>query len=379
MRQVYLTAVGVVSPFGASAEQLWDGLLRGGSLVQPCPELPTGARAARVPDTALAGIDHRDRTLAMVHEAAEQIMLHPAWARVVPRRLGVCVGTTQGTIQTWTQHQQQMAQDPSFRPSSPSLAEPAFQLARLMGATGPVLCPSMACATSTAAIGMGVDLIRRGVCDDVVAGGVDALSPFVHAGFASLKALDPLGPRPFDRDRAGLGLGEGAALVLLQSGAQGQGVEVAGWGVSADANHLTGPDPTGSGVARAIDCALSDASTPADEVGFVSAHGTGTQYNDLMEGKALSRVFGQRVEALPVNSIKGAIGHAMAAAGGMEAVLCQMVLERSLIPPTANLVHQDPDICLDVVYGRARQVQVRCAVSTSSGFGGINAALVFRR
>jgi 3-oxoacyl-(acyl-carrier-protein) synthase len=315
----------------------------------------------------------------MVHEAAQQIMQHPAWARVMPQRLGVCVGTTQGTIQTWTHHQEQMDLDPSFRPSPPSLADPAFYLARLMGATGPVLCPSMACATSTAAIGMGLDLIRRGVCDAVVAGGVDALSPFVYAGFASLKALDPSGPRPFDRDRAGLGLGEGAALVLLQHGASEQSVKVAGWGVSADANHVTGPDPTGSGVARAIDCALSDASVPADEVAFVSAHGTGTQYNDLMEAKALSKVFDQRVETLPVNSVKGAIGHTLAAAGGMEAVLCGMVLERDLIPPTTSLVHQDPEICLDVVLGNARRGQVRCAVSTSSGFGGINAALVFRR
>jgi 3-oxoacyl-(acyl-carrier-protein) synthase len=256
------------------------------------------------------------------------------------------------------------------------------ELARLLEAGGPVVCPSMACASGTAAIGIGLEWIRSGACDAVVAGGVDVLSGLVHAGFACLKALDPVRPRPFDRDRAGLGIGEGAALVLLQRGLPDlitEAPRVTGWAQSADAVHLTGPDATGSGLARAIGQALEEAGLRPEQVDFVSAHGTATEYNDLMEGKALRQVFGDRVDRLPVNSIKGAIGHTMAAAGAIEAVLCTSVLEHGLIPPTANLEHQDPEIPLNVVQGRALEAPVQRAVTTSSGFGGINAALVIER
>jgi dodecanoy-ACP synthase len=374
----------VVSAFGRGAEALWQGLLSGRSRVAVCPELgtaPDGAPllAARVPDDALGHPTAEARTDALIAAAAQELTESPAWCTVDPARLGVCLGTTQGPIGRWTRDQQALADgevDGAAAPQPPSLAAPTFNLARALGARGPVVCPSMACATSTAALGLGLDWIRAGACDAVVAGGVDALSDLVHAGFSSLKALDPGRPRPFDQDRAGLGVGEGAALLLLQRGAGGV-ARLSGWGQSADANHLTGPDPEGAGVVRAVRRALDDAGIAPEAVDFVSAHGTATGFNDLMEGKALCEVFGQR--AVPVNSIKGAIGHTMAAAGAIEAVLCTLVLERGQIPATTGLSRLDPEIAADVVQGSAREALVRVAVSTNSGFGGINAAIVLER
>lgn len=382
MRRVLLTARAVTCALGASANALWEGLLAGETAVRPCPVLGPHAWAARVPDEMLGPSADlgRDRTLSLVEAAARQIVESPAWASVVPRRLAVCLGTTQGTVQTWEHHQELMSREPSHVPPAPGLLDPLADLARRLGASGPFASPSLACASGTAAIGLGLAWIRRGACDAAVAGGVDALSPMVHAGFSALRALDPGASRPFDRERAGLALGEGAGLVLLQAedARPSGGVEVAGWGLSTDAHHLTGPDPTGAGLARAIRAALEDAGAQPEEVDFVSAHGTGTPYNDLMEAKALALVFGERAATLPVNSIKGAIGHTMAAAGAIEAALCALVLEHGVVPPTAGLSHLDPDILLDVVAGAPRRGQFRTALSTSSGFGGINAALVFR-
>lgn len=372
-----LTATGAVTALGADVRALWDGLLDGASRVAPTPEFLDGsAPVARVP---LAPSATEDRTDALLRLAANQLQESPAWHRAAadPRRVGLCVGTTQGPVHSWQQGQHRLGLE---RPALPDLAAPIHRLARHLGLGGPVACPSMACASGTAAIGLALDWLREGACDAVVAGGVDALSDFVYHGFLGLRALDPERPRPFDARRAGLGLGEGAGLVLLErlDPPQRGTIRVAGRGLSADANHLTGPDPTGSGVARAINAALADAGCAAEAVDFVNAHGTATVFNDLMEAKALERVLGQRLGRVPVNSIKGAIGHTMGAAGALEAVLCAQVLRHGRIPPTAGLEQQDPAIELDVVQGAPRDGDYRCVVTTSSGFGGINAALVLQ-
>ena len=239
----------------------------------------------------------------------------------------------------------------------------------------------MACASGTAAVALGAHWIRSGLCRAVVAGGVDAYSAFVHRGFAALKALDPVRARPFDRDRAGLTMGEAAALVLLRAeqDAPPDAPRVSGWGTAADANHLTGPDPEGGGVARAVTAALNMAGLSPDAVDYVSAHGTGTRYNDRMEGQALVKVFGDRAAALPVDAIKGAIGHTMAAAGAVEIVHSLQNIKNSLIPISCGLSQLDPEIPLDLVFGQHREAGLGCALSTSSGFGGFNAAVVLQR
>ena len=247
------------------------------------------------------------------------------------------------------------------------------------------MVPSLACCSGTAALGCGLDLLRDGAADVVLAGGVDALSDFVIAGFQALRALAPTAARPFDAERRGLSLGEGAAFLVLERAedARGRGAAalalLSGFGLSDDANHMTGPDPRGAGAARAMRAALADAGrTPAD-VDFVNLHGTGTSFNDLMEHHALHDLLGARATAVPVNSIKGAIGHTLGAAGAFEGLLCARVVRTGLVPPTVGLVNRDPAIALDVVAGAARRVPVRVALSTTSGFGGLNAALVVER
>jgi 3-oxoacyl-[acyl-carrier-protein] synthase II len=226
---------------------------------------------------------------------------------------------------------------------------------------------------------MAADWIAGGSCDAVLAGGVDAVSELVYAGFSSLRALAPDGPpRPFDAARSGLGIGEGAALLLLERQAPGGALQVAGRGLSSDANHLTGPDPTGDGVVRAARAALATAGLTSADLDGISAHGTATVYNDLMEGQAFATLLGERAAEVPVGSIKGAIGHTMAAAGAIEAVLCTLILARQGIPPTTGLEQQDPDIRIKVVGARGLSGRFRTLLSTSSGFGGVNAALIFR-
>jgi 3-oxoacyl-[acyl-carrier-protein] synthase II len=375
---VWLTARGVICAHGLGEEALWSGLLAGETRIGPCAALD-GRRGAAVPDELLAALPEPDRATAMAAEAARQLLRSPALAGIDRRRLGVCVGTTQGAVWTWEEHQRRRAADPTHRPPPPTLADPTLAVARLLDAAGPVQTLSMACVSGTAAIGIAAGWIRSGICDAAVAGGVDALSCFVHDGFYQLRAMDPDQPRPFDRDRHGLGVGEGAALVLLEAAPREGALRLAGCGLSSDAHHLTGPDPTGAGLARAIDACLADGGLRPEAIDIVNAHGTATLFNDLMESKALALALGAHARSAPVDSIKGSIGHTMGAAGAIEAVLCALALERGCLPATVGLSVLDPAIELDVVSGEARRGAWRCALSTSAGFGGINAALALQR
>jgi 3-oxoacyl-(acyl-carrier-protein) synthase len=215
----------------------------------------------------------------------------------------------------------------------------------------------------------------------MIAGGGDALSEFAFSGFSSLGALTKDVVRPFDKDRSGLALGEGAAFLVLEKmtnarrrRARVYGV-VKGYASNADANHMTGPDREGKGLANAITRALKEAGLA--RVDYISAHGTGTPYNDLMETLAIKRAFGR--SDIPVSSIKSMIGHSFGAAGAIEAVTCVKAMDASFVPPTVNLEKDDPKCDLDYVKDNARQVAVESAVSLSAGFGGQNAALVFAK
>ena len=231
---------------------------------------------------------------------------------------------------------------------------------------------------------MALEWIRAGTCDAVLCGGVDAISEFVLSGFHSLRAHAKEPCRPFDGDRSGLNLGEGAAFLLVEAAeharARGQRIRayLDGYGLSCDANHMTGPDRQGRGAARAMVAALHDAQLQPAAVDFVSAHGTATAFNDLMEARALAVVLGAGSAATPVNSIKGTLGHTLGAAGAIEAVMAVRALEAQLIPPTAGHRERDPEIALDIVSGAARPARLATVLSTSSGFGGVNAALVLR-
>jgi 3-oxoacyl-[acyl-carrier-protein] synthase II len=339
-----ITGLGACSPFGRGVDAFWQAALAGSCAIR--------GSTAYVP----GGVD--------VVAAAREALAQAGLSEATRRETALVLGTTTGGMAHWLADQP----GPEFAYHGPAAA-----LARELGLGGPLLVPSVACASGTAAIGLGLDLIRSGRAPAVLCGGADRLTDFIVRGFASLRALDPDGPaRPFDRCRAGLSLGEGAAFLVLEPGGRPL-ARVAGFGMAADAVHMTAPDREGRGAARAIAAALADAGLEARAVELVSAHGTGTPFNDAMEARALARA---GVAHAPVQGIKGAIGHTLGAAGAIEAILCVRALESGLVPPTVGLEEPDPALELDVVHGQPRAVQPRVALSTSSGFGGMNAAVL---
>jgi len=242
-----------------------------------------------------------------------------------------------------------------------------------------VITVSTACASGATALAVGADLLRAGEADAVVAGGYDALCRFVLRGFDALRSLTRDEIRPFDRRRSGLLLGEAGALGLLVRERDARGPRLGtllGYGSASDGFHIAAPQPEGRGLERAIRAALADARVSAGDIDLVSAHGTATPLNDRIETAALKRALGRRAHEVPVNSIKGSLGHTMGAAAALEAFMCLLSAQRGLIPPTLHLEEPDPECDLDYVPGRARPAQPRLMLSTSMGFGGCNGALV---
>jgi len=377
----------VVSPLGSGLTAFWDGLMAGRSAVAPIRRFAADdldpAAAAEV-DAATADADRVGVfALRAAAEALESAALPPG--TVDPTRLGVALGTTLGGMEifeAWDAAAAASVAPPPQLARVPYFA-PAARLAETIGACGPVMTTQLACASGTAAVALAAEWVRAGRADVVLAGGSDLLCRFVVAGFNCLRATAEEA-RPFDRRRRGLVLGEGAAVVIVEEAGhavrRGAPVRarVLGAGAAADAVHMTAPDREGGGVQRAVLAALADAGLAPSAVDFVSAHGTGTPFNDAMEAAALVRVFGERTAA--VNSIKGAIGHTLGAAGAFEAVLCTEVLGRGVVPATVGLDEIDPACAgLDLVHGEARQREVHVALSTSSGFAGANAVLVLGR
>ena len=386
--RVVVTGMGARTAFGRGVEAFWEGALSGRSAIRPVTRFDTGrfhARHAALVDALdERGDEGMERETLFARDAAEEALTAPA-ARPPfgGARSGIAVGTTlagNGPLTEWLASRTAGAE----RLSRGETGALARDLAIRHGAGGPVSTVSVACASGAAALGLGAEWIRSGDADLVLAGGADAISPFVFSGFDALRALSPTAARPFDALRDGLTLGEGAGFLLLEEEehARRRGAVIlarlSGYGSASDAQHMTRPDPEGRGLVRAIETALLRAGRAASDVGFVSAHGTGTTFNDAMEEAALAHVLGALARTVPVNGIKGAIGHTLGAAGALEAILSVLVLERQLVPPTAGHAASRADSPLTVVSGRrlvpARPVTV--ALSTTAAFGGINAALV---
>ncbi|MGH7228034.1 MAG: beta-ketoacyl-ACP synthase II, partial [Nitrospiraceae bacterium] len=265
------------------------------------------------------------------------------------------------------------------------------QAAIRLGAKGPNSCAVTACATGNNCIGDAFRIIQRGEADVMLAGGTEAaLTPLCVAGFAAARALsrrnnDPArASRPFDKDRDGFVLGEGAGVLVLEEleTARRRGAriycEVVGYAMNSDAYHITAPPDSGEGAVRCMELAIKDAGVSKDEIGYINAHATSTMA-DAIETQAIKKVFGERAYQIPISSTKSMTGHLLGAAGGVEAVFSILAMHRGVVPPTINLEHPDPDCDLDYVPGRSREATVRVALSNSFGFGGVNACLLFKR
>lgn len=397
MRGVAITGIGLVSALGSGVEAHLSALRSGRTGLAPLTlfELPgmsvaPAGQVARhcLPDEPGLG-NGRSLNLALV-AAREALATAPDPRSAVGGGGLLAVGTTTGGIyeseQHYLKHRGAVGREDRALLRHHAAGTVADGLALALGLSGERQTFSTACSSSANAIGFGAARVAHGAPWALV-GGVDSLSRLTYCGFHSLKLLSEAPCRPFDLERRGLSLGEAAAFLLLEptERAQARGVtlwgEVAGWGCTADAHHITSPHPEGLGALAAMRAALSDAGLRPSEIDYVNAHGTATPANDLAEGRALSALF----DGLPpnerpwVSSTKGATGHTLGAAGALEAAFCMLALSAGFAPPTVGLRHPDPAFPLRHVPIQGAHAELRVALSNSFGFGGNNAALVLTR
>jgi len=406
--RVLVTGVGVVSPIGNEAEEFWTHLIAGKSGAGPITRFDASKFETRfaceVKNFSLDGLLDRkdarrmDRFTQFAVVASREAMQNANLdlERENLDRIGVVMGSGIGGMETFeSQHAILIERGPSrvspfFIPMMISDMA-AGQVSIQFGLRGPNFCTVSACASGAHAIGEALRLLRAGDADVIVAGGTEAtITPMALAGFCSSRALstrndDPQrASRPFDQDRDGFVMGEGAGVLVLESEdhARRRGApilcELAGYGASADAYHLTAPSEDGSGAARAMARALKDAGMATEEVNYINAHGTSTPAGDPVEVRAVKTVFDGHARRLMMSSTKSMTGHLLGAAGGLEAVVTALAISRGVVPPTINLERPDPQCDLDFVPSQARKHPVKAALSNSFGFGGHNVTLAMR-
>ncbi len=407
-RRVVVTGLGLVTPLGTGTEKTWKAICAGqsgiGRITRFDPAGYDAQIAGEVKDFDPAQFIEKKEIKKMdsfIHYAvgASQLAVDDAGLKVTSdesTRVGVYIGSGIGGLGS-IEHYHQVLRD-----KGPGRVSPFFipmtiinlasgQVAIRLGAKGPNSCAVTACATGNHCIGDAYRLIQRGDADVMVAGGAEAaITPLGVAGFASAKALSfrndapEKASRPFDQDRDGFVLGEGAGVIVLEEieHARRRGArtyaEVIGYAMNSDAYHITAPPDEGEGAVRCMELAIKDAGVAKSDVGYINAHGTSTMA-DAIETKAIKQVFGDYAYRLPVSSTKSMTGHLLGAAGGIEAVFSILALHHGVLPPTINLDRPDPACDLDYVANTARQAVLNVALSNSFGFGGVNACLLFRR
>ncbi len=401
---IAVTGLGLVTPIGSGHETVWPGLLAGRSGFRPVSSFDTSRHSAHlgaeVPDFDPTAWVRRLRVDSMGRAsqlaiAAARLALADAGVDLAPmplersERVGVAFGTTSGEPLE-IEHLDNLMLGDRLGELGGELAGRypchliAANVASELGFAGPNQMIPTACAAGNYAIAHAVDLLRAGRADLMIAGGADAFSRITYTGFAKLGAIAPDVVRPFAKGRKGMIPGEGAGVIVLEPTeraiARGARIyaEIAGYGLSCDAHHMTAAHPEGDGPARAMERALAAGGLSAEEVSYVSAHGTGTPTNDKLETLAVHRVFG-RGSRVPISSIKSMIGHTMGAASAIEAAVCALAIHEGWIPPTMNFEESDPECDLDCVPNQARQIPVSVAMNNAYAFGGNNASVIFRR
>jgi len=362
----------MITAYGQGQDVCWDGIMSGRTAVSDIGRFRTAAfqsgSAAIVDGLEYLGND------SLVLQMFKKIFDQPS--DIIPKDSALILASTKGEIDLLEKNLLTGEGDAA----GCNLNELLHKVSALAGVTGGSMVVSAACASATAALARASAMIRHGHKDCVLVVACDSVTEFVYSGFSSLMALDKFPARPFDRSRSGLSLGEAAGYALLMSASraakEGRKVlgEVKGWGLSDDANHMTGPSRTGEGLALAITKAMRTAGAADNDIGFISAHGTGTLYNDAMEMKSFKSVF--KMDRKPVYSIKGGLGHTMGAAGLVEMIVALRALKEKKVPPTVNLKDADDDAA-GWASGRECPVEEnKYALLTNAGFSGINAALV---
>ncbi len=410
-RRVAITGLGLVTPLGTNVQSTWEGLVAGRSGAGPITRFDTAKSTVRFacevkgfePSQYLEKKEIRRYDLFAQYAigAAEQAVtdacLSNNWNTVDLRRVGVVMGTGTGGVATFEENCRLLLEkgpdrvSPFFIPMyMPNVA--AALLSMRYGARGPNYSTVSACASSAHSLADALQLIRNDEADIMIAGGSEAaITELAVASFANMKALserndDPAtGSRPFDKDRDGFVMGDGAAVLILEEWehAQNRGAkiyaELAGYGLTADAHHITAPCPDGEGAQRAMRRAMQDGAIRPDEVGYINAHGTSTPLGDAAETAAVKAVFGEHARRLIFGSTKSMTGHLLGAAGALEAAVSALVVQTGMIPPTINQFTPDPTCDLDSAPNKAVARKVDAALSNAFGFGGHNVTLAIRR
>lgn len=408
-RRVVITGLGMVSPLGIGVEKTWQALIQGKSGVVRITKFdPTGFDtqiAAEVkdfvPENFMEKKEIKRMDIFIQYAMASAMMaMEDAQLPITPQnadRVGVVVGAGLGGLTTIESFHKILMEkgpgriSPFFIPAL-IVNEAPGQISIRFGAKGPNYSVVTACATGNHNIGDAWRMIQRGDADAIIAGGVEAtITPLAVSGFNAMKALSTRNhepekaSRPFDKDRDGFVMGEGCGIIILEEMNQALDrgakiyAEIIGYGLNGDAYHITAPAPDGEGAARCMAMALKSAGISPEEVDYINAHGTSTDYNDLYETMAIKAVFKEHAKKLAVSSTKSMTGHLLGGAGGVEAIFTVLTIHRGVIPPTINYDTPDPECDLDYVPNVARMADVRVALSNSFGFGGTNAVLIFKK
>ncbi|HEY3346766.1 MAG TPA: beta-ketoacyl-[acyl-carrier-protein] synthase family protein [Nitrospirota bacterium] len=400
LRKVAVVGAGSVNAVGLTVNEFWEGLIAGRCGIGPVDLFDTSAYRTHIGGQVRgldAGLHFGKKELRRMsrcdifgliaaREAVEDSGLN---LRSIDReRAGVILGGGAGGMLSGEKYRRELHNGGHPRPSllMPFATNYTTDLIAVeFGFGGPRSTVVTACSSSSTSVGYAADMIRRGDADIIITGGSDAMCQLTYAGFNSLRAVDENPCRPFDANRKGLSLGEGAGMLVLEemehAKARGARIyaELAGYGIAGDAYHMTAPDTAGAGAARAISAALLDAGLEPREVDYINAHGTATKFNDVAETAAIRAVFGGHADRLAVSSIKSMTGHCLGSAGGIEAVATALTVYHGIIPPTINFETPDPQCDIDCTPNIARRSDIRAALSNSLAFGGNNTSVVFKR
>jgi len=408
-RRVVITGLGLITPLGSDVQKSWEAVCKGASGIDRITLFDVSGYACQIagevkdfrPEEFIERKEIKKMDIFIQYALAASIMAVAEAGLKIDKgnadRVGVIVGAGIGGLNTIEKYHSILLESGHHRISPffiPMLISnlAAGQISIRFGARGPNSCVTTACAAGTHAIGDAFKIIQRGDADVMIAGGSESvITPLTIAGFTNMRALSTRNevPQkascPFDLERDGFVMGEGAGILVLEELEAALKrraniyAEVIGYGLTADAYHMTAPDPEGRGVINCMQMALHDASIPPEGVDYINAHGTSTPYNDKHETMAIQQVFGTHAYRLAVSSTKSMTGHLLGAAGGVEAAFCALAISHGIIPPTTNYEHPDPDCDLDYVPNHARPAEIDVALSNSFGFGGTNACIILRK